>query len=119
MIGGRGEDFIIVLVIYPRGLVSVSLLGYFLYVGYSSKTSRLSLPVSLRAHHIQGYFNNKRGRKRKLIEPQQEKASHEEHMKLSKVIVQEELVLGYLELIPMESGAELSALQDLGTVMVA
>ena len=40
-------------------------------------------------------------------------------MKQGKVIVGAKLVVGYWELILMESGAELSALQDTATVMVA
>ena len=40
-------------------------------------------------------------------------------MKQGKVIVQAKLVVGYWELIPMESGAEFLALQDTATVRVA
>ena len=40
-------------------------------------------------------------------------------MNRSKSIVQDNLVVGYWESIPMESGAELLAPQDLATVMVA
>ena len=40
-------------------------------------------------------------------------------MKRGKVIVQEKLVIGYWEFIPMESGAELLALQVTSTVRVA
>ena len=40
-------------------------------------------------------------------------------MKQYKVIVLVKLVVGYWDLIPMESGAELSALQDTATVRVA
>ena len=39
-------------------------------------------------------------------------------MNKSKVIVQEKLVVGYWELIPMEPGAELLAPQDTSTVRV-
>ena len=39
-------------------------------------------------------------------------------MQQSKVIVQAKLVVGYWELIPMESGSELSAPQDISTVRV-
>ena len=39
-------------------------------------------------------------------------------MKQGKVIVQEKLVVGYCELTPMESGAELLAPQDTSTVRV-
>ena len=37
-------------------------------------------------------------------------------MKQGKVIVQEKLVVGYCELTPMDSGAELLAPQDTSTV---
>ena len=40
-------------------------------------------------------------------------------MKQSTVIFREKLVVGYWELIPMESGAELLAPQDIATVRVA
>ena len=39
-------------------------------------------------------------------------------MKRGKVIVQSKLVVGYWELIPMESGAKFSALKDTATVRV-
>ena len=81
--------------VYPRGTVSVSSLGSFLYVGSSYKPSHPSLPISLIARHIQEYFKKKR-RKRKFIKPYQEKARHEERMKRVKVIVQAKLVVGYL-----------------------
>ena len=53
------------------------------------------------------------------MKPQKEKAIHEERMKRVKVIVLEKLVAGYYELIPMESGSELSAPQDKSTFRVA
>ena len=71
MLGGVGDEVSIVPSVYPRGGVSVSSLGYFLYVGSSSKTSHPSLPISVEARQIQDYFKKKRGRKRKLIKPQQ------------------------------------------------
>ena len=40
-------------------------------------------------------------------------------MKISKLIVLAKLVLGYWELIPMESGAGLLSLQDIATVRVS
>ena len=68
-------------VVYPCGTVSVSSLVSFLSVGFSSKPSHPSLPLSLGAHYIQEYFKKKRGRKRKCIKPQQEKDRHEYLMK--------------------------------------
>ena len=40
-------------------------------------------------------------------------------MKQGKVIVRAKLFVGYWDLIPMESGSELSALQETATVRVA
>ena len=88
-------------------------------VGSSSKPSHPSLALSLVARHIQESFKKKRGRKIKCIKPQQEKARHEERMKRYKVVVREKLVVGYWELIPMESGDAFLALQDTSTVRVA
>ena len=68
-----GDEVNYVPFLYPRGMVSVSSLGSFSSVGSSSKPSHPYLPLSLGAHHIQEYLKNKRGRKRKLIKPQQEK----------------------------------------------
>ena len=73
--------------VYPCGTVSVSSLVSFLSVGSSSKPSHPSLPLSLGAPNIQEYFKMKRGRKRKFIKQQQEKARQEERMKQVKVIV--------------------------------
>ena len=114
-----GDDFNIVPFVYPRGTVSVSLLGSFLYVGSSSKPSHPSLPISLGSHNIQEYFKRKSGKKRKFSKPQQEKASQEEQMKQVKVIFREKLVVGYWDLIPMESWDEFLAPHDTSTVRVS
>ena len=53
MLGCGGEDVSIVNIVYPSGTVSVSSLGYFSSVGYSSKPSHPYFPVSLGARHIQ------------------------------------------------------------------
>ena len=66
VLGGGGGDVTIVPMVYPRGTVSVSSLGSFLSVGYSSKPSYPFLPVSIGARHIQEYFNNKRGGETKI-----------------------------------------------------
>ena len=87
MLGDGGENVSIVPVVYTCGMVSVSYIGSFSPVGSSSKPFHPYLHVSLGSHHIQNYFNNKRGRKRKFIKPQQDKASHEDQMKQSEVIV--------------------------------
>ena len=101
-----GEEVNYVSFVYPRGTVSVSSLGSFLSVGSSFKPSHPSLPLSLGAQNIQEYFKRKRGRKRRFIKPQQEKARQEERMKRVNVIVRAKLVVGYWELIPMESWDE-------------
>ena len=75
------DEVNIVPFVYPRGTVSVSSLGSFSSVVSSSKPSRPSLTLSLAARHIQEYFKKKRGRKLKLVKPQQEKAMHEDRMK--------------------------------------
>ena len=46
----------------------------------------------------------KKGRKIKLIKPNQEKDRHEERRNKMRVTVREKLVVGFGELIPMESG---------------
>ena len=71
VLGYGGEYASIVPVVYPCGTVSVSSIGSFLSVGSSSKTSCPSFSVSIRALHIQEYFKNKMGMKRKLIKPPQ------------------------------------------------
>ena len=90
-----GDEVNILPFVYPRGTVSVSSIGSFSSVGSSSKPSQPSLPLSLGAHNIQEYFKRKRGRKRKFIKPQQEKARHEERMNRDKFLVRENLVVGY------------------------
>ena len=70
VLGDGVEEVSKVPVVYPRGTVSVSSLGYFPSVGYSSKPSHPSFNLSLRAFHIQEYFEKKRGRKQKCIKPQ-------------------------------------------------
>ena len=71
MLGGGGDEVSMITVVYPRGTVSISSLGYFPSVDSSSKPSHASLPIYLGARNIQEYFKNKRGRKRKSINPQQ------------------------------------------------
>ena len=60
MLGGGGEEFSIMTIVYPYGTVSVSSLGSFLSFSSSSKPSHPYFPLSLRARHIQKYFKNKR-----------------------------------------------------------
>ena len=73
-----GDEVSVMSVVYPCGTVSVSSLGSFSSVGSSSKYSHPSLPLSLRVHRIQEYSKKKRGKKRKCIKPQEEKARHED-----------------------------------------
>ena len=102
MLGGGGDKVSAVPVFYLRGTVSVSSLGSFSSVGSSSKPSYLSLPLSLGVHCIQDYFNNRRGRKLKYIDPQEDKARREQNIRQTKVKFQEKLVVGYWGLVPME-----------------
>ena len=104
MLGISGDEVSIMPIIYPRGTVRFSSLGYFSSIFSSSKYSRPSPPLSLGGCHIQWYFKKKKGRKRKLIKPKQEKARHEERRNKMRVTVREKLVVGFGELIPMESG---------------
>ena len=90
-----GDEVNIAPFVHTGGTASVSSLGFFSSVGYSSKPSHPSLTLSLREHNIQEYFKRKRGRKQKFIKPQQEKARQEERMKRVKVIVKAKLVVGY------------------------
>ena len=85
-------------------------------VGSSSKPSHPSLPLDLGVHRIQEYFNKKRGKKRKYIKPQEEKARREQQTKKMRVTVRTNLVVGYWELVPMESGSNNSSEQDTATV---
>ena len=61
MLGNGGKDVSIVPFVYPRRMASVSSLGYFSFVGSSSKSSNPYLPVSVGALQILEYFKNKRG----------------------------------------------------------
>ena len=116
MLGGGGDEVSVMPVVYPRGTVSVSSLGYFLPVGSSSKPSHPSLTLSLGVHRIQYYFKKKRGRKKKYIKPQEEKARCEHQMNQMSVTVQAKLVVGYWELLPIESGYDNSSYQETATV---
>ena len=116
ILGGGGDEVDVMPIVYPRGTVSVSSLGYFSSVDSSYKTSHPSLPLYIRVHCIQEYFNKKGGRNQKYIKSQEEKASHEEQRKKMRVTVQAKLVVGYWELVPMESGADESSGQDTATV---
>ena len=71
MLGDVGDKVSIMPVVYPRGTVSVSSLGYFLSVVSSYKPSHLYFPLYILVHHIQEYFKKKRGRKQKYIKPQE------------------------------------------------
>ena len=53
MIGGGGDEVIVMAVVYPCGTVSVSYLGYFSSFGSSYNPSRTSVPLSLVLHRIQ------------------------------------------------------------------
>ena len=116
MLGGGGDEVSTIPIFYPRGMVSVSSLGSFPSVGSSSKPSHNSLPLSLVVHYIQYYLKKKMERKQKYINPQEDKARHEEQKKKMWVKVQAKSVFCYWELVPMESGADNSSEQDTSTV---
>ena len=109
MLGGGGDEFSILLGAYPHGTVIVSSLVYFSSAGSSSKAPKSPLPISLRARHIEDYFKENSGRKRKFIYTQEEKARREERRKKMRMTVLAKLVVGFWELIPMESGSDNSA----------
>ena len=63
----------------------------------------------LGVHCIKEYLKEKRGRNRKCIKPQEENARCEHQMKKMRVTVRVKLVVGYWELVPMESGDDNSS----------
>ena len=65
----------------PHGTVSVSSLDSFSSVSSSSKSYQPSLKLSLGVHRIQEHFKKKRGKKRRYINPQEEKVRREQQMK--------------------------------------
>ena len=116
MLGYRGGEVRIMSVVSPRESVSVSSIGYFSSIGSSSRPSHSSFNLSLGSRYIQEYFKKKKGRKQKFINPQQEKARHEERRKQMRVTFQAKLVVGFGELIPLESGYDKPEEQGTGTV---
>ena len=111
VLGGGGEEFSVMPVVYPRGTVRVLSLSSFLYVVSSSNTSHPPLTLSHVLNHIQEYFKKNRGRRKKYIKPQEEKARRKNHMKQMRVTFRAKLVLGYWELVSMEPGADNSSEQ--------
>ena len=95
MLGGGGDEVSVISVVYPRGAVSVSSLGYFLSIGSSYKPSHPSLPLSLRVHRIQDYFKKNGRGKQKYIKPQDEKSSNEEQRNKMRLTVRAKLVVVY------------------------
>ena len=95
VLGDGGDDFSVIRVVYPRGMVSVSSLGFFLSVGSSYKPYHPSLTLFLGVKCIQEYFKKKRGRNQKHINSNKEKSRHEEKRKQIRVTVKEKLVVGY------------------------
>ena len=75
-------------------------------ISSSSKPYHPFLPIYLGERHIQEYFDKKRGRKQKFIKLQEEKSRHDERRKQMRVKVQAKLVVGFGELILMESGVD-------------
>ena len=81
LIGHVGDEVRIMSLVSPCGLVIISSLGYLLSFGSSFKPSNFFLTLYLRVLHIKDYFKNKRGEKKKFINPQRERVSHEEQRK--------------------------------------
>ena len=52
VLGDGGDEVSVMPVVYPRGTVSVSSLGYFSSIGSSSKPSHHSLTISLSEYNI-------------------------------------------------------------------
>ena len=102
VLGGGCDEVSVMPDGYPRGTVSVSSLGSFLSVGSSSKPSHPSILLYLGVHRIQEYFKKKRGRPRKYIKPQEEKARREQQINKMMVTVRAKLFVVYWELFPME-----------------
>ena len=67
MIGVGDGKFSVMSVVSLHGLVIVSSISYFSYVGSSSKISHSSLFIYLGERRIQEYSKKKRGRKKKII----------------------------------------------------
>ena len=76
----------------------------------------LSLSLSLGIHRIQENFKKKRGRKQTYINPQKGNSRREQQMKQIRVTFRAKLVVGYWELVPMESVADNSSEKDTATV---
>ena len=87
MLGGGGDDVIIIPVVYPSGMVIVQSHNYLSSVGYYSKPSHSSFTLSIYNCHIQKYLKNKRERKGKLINPHQKNAIREERRNQMRVSV--------------------------------
>ena len=85
-------------------------------VDSSSKPSHPSVPLSLGLQCIKEYSKKKRGRKPKYTKTEEEKDSLEHQMKKMRVTLREKLVVGYWELVPMESGYDNSLEHDTATV---
>ena len=88
MLGHGENEFSIMSIVSTCGLVRVFLLGSFTSVGSSFKPSYYSLPIYPGALNIQDLLNNKTERKRRLINPQQDKARHEKWRNKMRATVQ-------------------------------
>ena len=115
---GYGCDDVSVMYVFSHHVtVSVLPISYILFGCSYPRTFFLPcLSLSLKARHIQECFKKKRGRKQKLIKPQQEKSRHEDRRKKISIIVLANLVIGFCALIPLEAGADGSEEQDTATV---
>ena len=87
VLGGGGDEVSSIPAVYPCGMIIVSSLGSFLYVGSSYKPYHPSLNLYIRVHHIQEYFKKKRGRKKKYIKPQEDNVRRDQQMKKMRVTI--------------------------------
>ena len=114
VLGYGGDEARIMSVVSPRGLVSVSSLGYFSSIDSSFKHYHSSFTLSLRARHIQEYFKKKRGRN--FIKTQHDKDRRGEQRKKMRVTVRAKLVVRFWVLITLVSVSDNSSGQDSVTV---
>ena len=104
MLGDGVEEFSIVPVVYPCGMVVSHHLVIFCLLVLLLKLFIL-LCLSLSDHATFKIISRIRGIGKKTIQPQQEKTRHEERTKQRNVIVRAKLVAGYWDFINMESGS--------------
>ena len=109
------HSVLLCLLVHHLNLLTLLLLSLSLSLYFSISLS-LYIYIYLGVQKIQEYQKNKRERNQKIINPQEENYRHEEKRKKMRATVRETLVVGYWELVPMESGSENSSEQGIFTV---